>query len=59
MNLHSLPADYNALNSIASKHELTLISDAAHAAGVTYHGRCAGSLADITASRITISRHTR
>ena len=43
------PADYDELRAIASRHGLFLIEDAACAAGATYKGRPAGSLADIAA----------
>jgi perosamine synthetase len=41
------PADYDELRAIADKHKLFLIEDAACAAGASYKGRPAGSLADI------------
>ena len=41
------PADYDELRTIADKHRLFLIEDAACAAGAVYRGRPAGSLADI------------
>lgn len=40
------PADYDELRAIADKHGLWLVEDAAAAAGSTYRGRPAGSLAD-------------
>jgi dTDP-4-amino-4,6-dideoxygalactose transaminase len=40
------PADYDELRAIASRHDLWLVEDAACAAGATYKGRPAGSLAD-------------
>jgi dTDP-4-amino-4,6-dideoxygalactose transaminase len=43
------PADYDELRAIADKHGLWLVEDAACAAGATYKGRPAGSLADIAA----------
>jgi dTDP-4-amino-4,6-dideoxygalactose transaminase len=52
VDLHGLPADYTALRAIAQKHNLVLISDAAHAIGAEYQGRRVGSLADITAASI-------
>ena len=42
-------ADYDELEAIASKHGLWLVEDAACAAGATYKGRPAGSLADVAA----------
>lgn len=41
------PCDYDALNEIASKHNLIVIDDAPHAIGGTYKGRSVGSLADL------------
>jgi perosamine synthetase len=41
------PADYDELRAIAHKHGLWLVEDAACAAGASYRGRPAGSLADI------------
>ena len=42
------PCDYDALQSIADRHGLILIADAAHALGAAYRGRKVGSLADLT-----------
>ena len=41
------PADYDELRAIADKHGLWLVEDAACAAGASYKGRPAGSLADV------------
>jgi dTDP-4-amino-4,6-dideoxygalactose transaminase len=41
------PADYDELRTIADKHGLWLVEDAACAAGASYKGRPAGSLADV------------
>lgn len=49
------PADYDELRSIADRHGLWLMEDAACSAGATYKGRPAGSLADIA----TFSFHGR
>jgi perosamine synthetase len=49
VDLAGQPADYDELRAIADKHGLFLIEDAACAAGATYKGRAAGSLADIAA----------
>lgn len=49
------PADYDELRSIADRHGLWLIEDAACSAGATYKGRAAGSLADVA----TFSFHGR
>jgi perosamine synthetase len=42
------PGDYDALKSIAERHNLALVADACHSLGASYKGRPAGSLADIT-----------
>lgn len=42
------PCDIDALRSIADRHKLLLIEDAAHSLGSTYKGRAVGSLADLT-----------
>jgi dTDP-4-amino-4,6-dideoxygalactose transaminase len=42
-----LPADYAELESIADRHGLFVIEDAACAVGATYHGREAGALAPV------------
>jgi perosamine synthetase len=49
------PADYDELRAIADRHGLWLMEDAACSAGATYHGRPAGSLADVA----TFSFHGR
>ncbi|WP_396345192.1 DegT/DnrJ/EryC1/StrS family aminotransferase [Haloechinothrix sp. LS1_15] len=43
------PADYDELAAVARRHGLWLFEDAACAAGATYRGRPAGSLADLAA----------
>jgi dTDP-4-amino-4,6-dideoxygalactose transaminase len=42
-----VPCDMTALRSIADRHQLLLIEDAAQALLSSYRGRCAGSLGDI------------
>lgn len=49
------PADYDELRTIADKHGLWLMEDAACSAGASYKGRPAGSLADVA----TFSFHGR
>lgn len=49
------PADYDELRALADRHGLWLVEDAACAAGATYRGRPAGSLADVA----TFSFHGR
>ena len=42
------PADLDELRTIADKHKIYLIEDAAHSIGSTYKNRMVGSIADIT-----------
>ncbi len=42
------PCDYEALQNIASRHGLFLVSDACHSLGGYYKGRPVGTLADVT-----------
>lgn len=44
-----IPADMDALSTIAQKHGLLLVEDAAQAYGSTYKGRPAGGLGDMAA----------
>jgi len=43
-----LPADYEALNAVATRHGIRLVADAAHSLGATYNGRPVGGLADVS-----------
>lgn len=45
VDLFGHPADMDEIMEIAREHDLTVIEDAAQAAGATYHGRYAGTLA--------------
>ncbi len=47
VNLFGLPADYDMINSVAKKHNLFVIEDAAQSFGAEYHGKKSCSLADI------------
>lgn len=43
-----VPCDMDALLDIAERHDLVLVSDAAHAPGATYKGRMVGSIAHLS-----------
>jgi len=47
VDLFGLPADYDAINSVAKDHGLFVIEDAAQSFGAVYKGNRAGALADI------------
>ncbi len=42
-HLFGLPCDMDAINAIASRHQLVVIEDCAHALGATYKGRPVGT----------------
>jgi perosamine synthetase len=42
------PADYDAIDATAKRHDLTVIADAAHSLGASYRGRRVGTLAALT-----------
>lgn len=42
------PCDWDALRSLAAKHNIALVADACHAIGGAYKGASVGTLADIT-----------
>lgn len=48
VDIFGLPADYDAIKTIADKHDLFLIEDAAQSFGGEYKGKRACSLGDIT-----------
>jgi dTDP-4-amino-4,6-dideoxygalactose transaminase len=50
VHLYGQPADIDAINDIAAKHELVVIEDAAQAQGAKYKGRKVGSLGDAAAT---------
>ena len=50
-------ADVNALNSIAKKHGLKVISDTAQAPGALYKGKYAGTLTDIGGYSLNYHKH--
>jgi UDP-4-amino-4,6-dideoxy-N-acetyl-beta-L-altrosamine transaminase len=43
-----LPCAMNEVNSLSERHGITVVADAAHSLGATYHGKPVGSLADMT-----------
>lgn len=51
------PSDLDELKELALRHKLTLIEDAAHALGATYHGCRVGSLAHMTTFSLHPVKH--
>ena len=50
VDLFGLPADYDAINSIAEKYDLFVLEDAAQGFAGNYKGKKAGGLADVGAT---------
>ncbi|MFI5329522.1 MAG: DegT/DnrJ/EryC1/StrS family aminotransferase [Desulfobaccales bacterium] len=50
VDLFGQPADYDAINTLARRHGLFVLEDAAQSFGATYQGRRAGSLAEVAAT---------
>ncbi len=50
VDLFGLPADHEAIASVAGAHDLLVLDDAAQAFGATYRGRRLGALATATAT---------
>ena len=57
VHLHGLPCDMDAINAIAKKHNLIVIEDACQAHGAKYHGRNAGTLADMAAFSLNSTKN--
>ena len=51
------PADTDAINAIARKHKLKVISDTAQAPGALYNGKYAGTLTDIGGYSLNYHKH--
>ncbi len=51
------PCDMDEINTIAQKHNLTVIEDAAHALGATYKGKSIGSVSRFTAFSFQAIKH--
>jgi UDP-2-acetamido-2-deoxy-ribo-hexuluronate aminotransferase len=50
VDLFGQPADYDAINGLAARHNLFVLEDAAQSFGATYKGKRAGALAHVAAS---------
>ncbi|MDI6710312.1 MAG: UDP-4-amino-4,6-dideoxy-N-acetyl-beta-L-altrosamine transaminase [Bacillota bacterium] len=51
------PCDLDSIHAVATKHNLIVIEDAAHALGATYNGRPIGSLSDMTVFSLHPVKH--
>ncbi|MFH1968872.1 MAG: DegT/DnrJ/EryC1/StrS family aminotransferase [Verrucomicrobiota bacterium] len=57
VHVHGLCADMDRINTIARKHNIKVIEDAAQAAGAKYKGRSAGVLGDIAGFSLNGSKN--
>jgi dTDP-4-amino-4,6-dideoxygalactose transaminase len=57
VHFHGRPADMNALRSLANRHKLILIDDAAHAIETRYHGKTMGQMGDIACFSFYITKN--
>ncbi|MGQ0825938.1 MAG: DegT/DnrJ/EryC1/StrS family aminotransferase [Actinomycetota bacterium] len=57
VHLHGLPAEMDELHSIAHRHDLFLVEDAAQAHGAVYRGRNAGALGDVAAFSLNATKN--
>ena len=57
MHYGGLPCDLDELQSLANKHKIPLIEDAAHAVGATYKKKYIGSISDFTMFSFQAIKH--
>jgi perosamine synthetase len=57
VDIFGLPADWDALRAIATKHGLALVGDTAQAPGATYRGKPAGTQADVGGYSLNYHKH--
>lgn len=57
VHLHGLPCDLTKLRALADRHGLFLIEDAAQAHGARYQGRRVGSIGDINATSLNVTKN--
>jgi dTDP-4-amino-4,6-dideoxygalactose transaminase len=57
VDIIGLPYDAEAINSLAKKHGIAVIEDAAQAPGAVYKGKHAGTLADIGVYSLNFHKH--
>ena len=50
VDLFGQPADYQAINALASEHDLFVLADGAQSFGASYHNLKVGGLAEVTAT---------
>src|SRR3989441_785899 len=57
VHVHGLPCDMDAINTIARRHDLVVIEDAAQAHGATYRSRQTGALGDMAGVSLNATKN--
>jgi len=57
VHTYGLPIDMDPVRSLATKHELTIVEDAAQSIGLTYKGKPCGSFGDISTLSFYSNKH--
>ncbi|MGH3696125.1 MAG: DegT/DnrJ/EryC1/StrS family aminotransferase [Pseudonocardiaceae bacterium] len=57
VHIHGEPADIDAINAVARRHDVPVVEDNSQAHGIHYKGRVTGSLADASGASINQSKN--
>jgi dTDP-4-amino-4,6-dideoxygalactose transaminase len=57
VHIHGLPCDMNEVMALAKKHNLIVIEDACQAHGATYNGRIAGTIGQMGAFSLNVTKN--
>jgi perosamine synthetase len=57
VHIHGLPADMDAVNDLARRHNLLVIEDACQSHGATYKGSKTGALGDMAAFSLNVTKN--
>ena len=57
VHIHGLPADMDAINNIAERHDLLVIEDACQSHGAIYRGKKTGTLGNMAAFSLNVTKN--